>query len=75
MATISHQTSSLQLLFIFLISKKEVYSKGYLMKTEAEQKIQRKKQIEERKENKKTHGKQQRTNYKGESKGTKGENQ
>ena len=39
--------------FFFLISKKEVYSIGYLMKTEAEQKIQRKKQTEERKENKK----------------------
>ena len=37
------------------------------MKTEAEQKIQRKKQTEERKENKKTNGKQQRTNYKGEN--------
>ena len=49
------------------MSKKEVHSKGYLMKTEAEQKIQRKKQTEERKENKKTNGKQQRTNYKGEN--------
>ena len=37
------------------------------MKTKAEQRIQRKKQIEERKENKKTNGKQQRANYKGEN--------
>ena len=38
------------------------------MKTEAEQTIQRKKQTEKRKENKKTSRKQQRTKYKGESK-------
>ena len=62
------------IILFFLMSKKEVHSKGYLMKTEAEQKIQRKKQTEERKENKKTNRKQQRTNYKGERKGTKGEN-
>ena len=37
------------------------------MKTEAEQTIQRKKQIEKRKENKKTSREQQRTKYKGES--------
>ena len=60
--------------FFFLISKKEVYSIGYLMKTEAEQTIQRKKQTEKRKENKKTSREQQRTKYKGENKGTKGEN-
>ena len=58
----------------FLISNKEVYSKIYLMKTEAEQTIQREKQTEKRKENKKTSRKQQRTKYKGENKGTKGGN-
>ena len=35
-------------IFFFLISNKEVYSENYLMKTEAEQTIQREKQTEKR---------------------------
>ena len=37
----------------FLISNKEVYSKNYLMKTEAEQTIQREKQTEKEKRTRK----------------------
>ena len=39
--------------YFFLISNKEVYSKNYLMKTEAEQTIQREKQTEKEKRTRK----------------------